>query len=95
MYRKEQSYQTTKDRDRLKKLEKMKYNYFLIDFFFCVPVNSLGHVGKLPPFYGTFTKNKDVMTSNKFLKYNHPTKPQKAYTYEWFDFNHFPWQAQT
>ena len=45
----------------------------------------------LPPYYGTFTQNEDVMTSNKCLKYNHPTKPQMSYTYEWFDLNHFSW----
>ena len=28
---------------------------------------------------------KNVMTSNKCLKYNHPTKPQKAYMWERFD----------
>ena len=27
----------------------------LIDLWFSVPVNSYGHVGMLPPFYGTFT----------------------------------------
>ena len=43
-----------------------------------VPVNSYGHVGTLPPFYGTFTQIEDVITSNKGLKYNHPIKPQKA-----------------
>ena len=31
-----------------------------------VPVNSKGHVGRLPPFYGTFTQNEDVM-KNKDL----------------------------
>ena len=44
-----------------------------------------GHVGMLPPFYRTFTQNEDVITSNKCLKYNYPTKTQKAYTYGWFD----------
>ena len=39
-----------------------------------VTVNIKGHVGTLPPFYGTFTQNEDVMISNKCLKYNHPTK---------------------
>ena len=38
-----------------------------------------GHVGMLPPFYRTFTQNEDVITSNKCLKYNYPTKTQKAY----------------
>ena len=43
------------------------------------PVNSYGHVGKMPPFYGTFTQNEDVMISNKCLKCNHTSKPQKAF----------------
>ena len=42
-------------------------------------------------FYGTFIQNEVVMTSNKCLKYNHPTKPQKAYTYGWFDLNQISW----
>ena len=33
-----------------------------------VPVNSYGHVGALPPFYGTLTKNEDGMTTKTFLK---------------------------
>ena len=49
----------------------------------------LGHVGMLPPFYRTFTQNEDVITSNKCLKYNYPTKTQKAYTYGWFDLKCF------
>ena len=48
-----------------------------------------GHVGMLPPFYRTFTQNEDVITSNKCLKYNYPTKTQKAYTYGWFDLKCF------
>ena len=44
-----------------------------------------GHVGMLPPFYRIFTQNEDVITSNKCLKYNYPTKTQKAYTYGWLD----------
>ena len=43
----------------------------------------------LPPFYRTFTQNEDVITSNKCLKYNYPTKTQKAYTYGWFDLKCF------
>ena len=39
----------------------------------------------------TFTQNKDVMTSNKCLKYNHSTKPQNAYMYGWFDWDHVSW----
>ena len=48
-----------------------------------------GHVGMLPPFYRTFTQNENVITSNKCLKYNYPTKTQKAYTYGWFDLKCF------
>ena len=36
-------------------------------------VNSKSHVGTLPPFYETLTQNEDVMTSNTYLKYNHPS----------------------
>ena len=43
--------------------------FFLICLFVClcevilyVPVNNNGHVGTLPPFYGTFTQHKDGMT---------------------------------
>ena len=50
---------------------------FLFDFMLNVPIKSKGHVGTLPPFYGTFTQSEDVMTSNKCFKYNHPTKPQR------------------
>ena len=39
-----------------------------------VPVNSQGHVGTLPTFYGTFTQSENVITSNVCLKYNHLTK---------------------
>ena len=39
-----------------------------------VPVNSQGHVGTLPTFYGTCTQSEDVMTSNMCLKYSHLTK---------------------
>ena len=39
----------------------------------------------------SFTQNEDVMTSNKCLKYNHTTKPQKGYMYGWFDLNHVSW----
>ena len=43
----------------------------LFELMFNVPVNSYGHVGTLPLFYGTFSQNEDVMTSNKYFKYNH------------------------
>ena len=65
----------------------------LVQIFFClnlfelmlyVPVNSQGHVGTLPPHYGTFTQNEDVMTSNKCLKYP-SNQAKKAYMYGRFD----------
>ena len=40
-----------------------------------------GHVGMLPSLYGTFTQNEDVMTSNKYLKYNHLTKALRLRAY--------------
>ena len=49
----------------------------LFELMLYVPVRSLGHIGTLPPFYGTFTQNEDVVTSNKRLKYNHQSKPQR------------------
>ena len=49
----------------------------LFELVLYVLVNIQGHVGTLPPFYGTFTQNEDVMTSYKCLKYNHPTKPKR------------------
>ena len=63
----------------------------LFELMFNIPVNSCGHFGTLPPFYGTFTQNEAVMTSNKCLKYKHPTKPQNAYTYGWCDLNYISW----
>ena len=64
--------------------------FVLFELTLYVPVNSSGHVWTLPPLYGTFTQNEDVMTSNTCLKYNHPTKPQRLIIYiyymcEWFD----------
>ena len=34
----------------------------LFELMLNVLVNRYGHVGMLPPIYGTFTQNKDVMT---------------------------------
>ena len=46
---------------------------FLFVCLFELMLNRKGHVGTLPTFCGTFTQNKDVMTSNECLKYNQPT----------------------
>ena len=49
---------------------------FLFELMLYIPVNSNGHVGMLPPFYGTFTQHLDVMTLKMcFFQYNNPTKP--------------------
>ena len=40
----------------------------LIDLWFGVPVNSYGHVGMLPPLYGTFTHYKNVIAIIMRLK---------------------------
>ena len=42
----------------------------LFELVLYVSVNSYGHVGTLLPFYGNFTQNENVMTSNKGLKKN-------------------------
>ena len=64
-------------------------NHFIFEFFiherkcvfvylmFYVLVNSYDHVRTLPPFYGTFIQNKDVMASKKCLKHSHTPKPQR------------------
>ena len=40
----------------------------LFELMLYVPVNSYGHVGTLPPLYGTFTQNEGVMTYSKRLQ---------------------------
>ena len=50
-------------------------NLCLFELICKVLVNSYGHVGTLPPFYRTFTPNKDVVTSKKCFKFNQPSKP--------------------
>ena len=53
------------------------------------PSQQLRSFGTLPPFYRNLPNI--MMTYNKCLKYNNPPKPQKVYTYGWFDMNHFSW----
>ena len=38
-------------------LHNIGVDYCLFEFMLNVSVNSYGHVGTLPPFYGTFTQN--------------------------------------
>ena len=38
-------------------------------------VNSYCHIETLTPFYGTFARKSDAMTSEQCFKYNHPSKP--------------------
>ena len=52
---------------RFKKKE-MGAGICLIVLWFSVPVNSYGHVGMLPPLYGTFTHYKNVMAIIMRLK---------------------------
>ena len=59
-------------------------DFCLFELMRYVPVNSQCHVGTLPPLYGTFTQNEDVMTFNKCLKYA-SNQAKKAYRYEGFD----------
>ena len=68
-----------------------KFLVGLFELMLYIPVNSHGHVGTLPPFYGAFTRNEDVMTSNKCFTYN-PTKLKPIrLIYGWFEMNHFTW----
>ena len=57
-----------------------------------IPVNSYGHVGTLPPIYGTFTH---VITLKMFFKLIITTqvshKGLYMYMYGWFDLNHLSW----
>ena len=39
------------------RLQPLYFSYFLFDLMLNIPANSYGHVGTLPPFYGTFTQN--------------------------------------
>ena len=39
----------------------------LFELMLNIPDNIYGYHGMLPPFYGTFTQNEDVMTYNKCL----------------------------
>ena len=64
----------------------------LYELMLCVPVNSYGHVGTLPPFYGTFTPNQDVMTSKKCFEYITQVtfKPLRLFFYVRMVCEHFP-----
>ena len=48
---------------------------FLFELMLNIPVTAKHHVATFIPFYGTFTKNEDIMISKKCFKYNHPCKP--------------------
>ena len=68
---------------------------YLFDLVLCVSVSSNGHVGRLPPFYGTFTPNQDVMTFKNCFKNNDPTKPKRLICMDGLTLITFPGQAQT
>ena len=56
----------------------------LFELMLNVPDNSKVHVGTLPPFYGAFTQNEDIMSW-------HLTSANKG-LYVWMvDLNHFSW----
>ena len=47
----------------------------LFDLLFYVPVNSCGHVGTFPPFYGTFTQHWGCYVTIKMcIEFNHPSE---------------------
>ena len=47
----------------------------LIEMILYVPVNSYGHIGTLPPFYGYGTSVHPETASNLTPGFNHPSKP--------------------
>ena len=61
-----------------------KFDFFLFELILYVPVNGYGHVGMLPPFYGTLTLHDDIMTSKKCSNAN--TQVSHKCLYVWMDF---------
>ena len=78
---------------RLYRVNDTRWNFVcLCELMLYVLVNSHGHVGMLPLFYGTCTQNEIVMTSNKCFKYNHPSKPEKGLIHiDGLTLGHFSW----
>ena len=62
--------------DLLQEAERHSSNC-LFELMLYATENSYGHVGTLSPFYGTFTQNKDAITSKLCFKYNHPSEPER------------------
>ena len=54
-------------------------------------VNSYFHIETLTPFYGTFARKSDVMTSKQCFKYNHPSKPLRLIRMDGLILKHFSW----
>ena len=63
----------------------LPYAVVLFDFELMLNslVNSYCHIETLTPFYGTFARKSDAMTSKQCFKYNHQSKPQRLNG--WFD----------
>ena len=54
-------------------------------------VNSYCHIEMLTPFYGTFARKSDAMTSKQFFKYNHTSKPLRLIRMDGLILKHFSW----
>ena len=82
---------------QLYRVNDTRWNFVcLFELMLYIPVNSHGHVGMLPPLYGTCTQNENVMTSNKCFNYNHPSKPEKGLIHiDGLTWATFPGHAQT
>ena len=56
-------------------------------------VNSYCHIETLTPFYGTFARKSDAMTSEQCFKYNHPSKPLRFIRMDDLILKHFSWSG--
>ena len=56
-------------------------------------VNSYCHIETLIPFYGTFARKSDAMTSKQCFKYNHPSKPLRLIRMDGLILKHFSWSG--
>ena len=56
-------------------------------------VNRYCHIEKLTPFYETFSRKSDPMTSKQCFKYNHPSKPLWLIRMDGLILKHFSWSG--
>ena len=73
----------------------LPYAVFLFDFELMLNslVNSYCHIETLTPFYGTFARKSDAMTSKQCFEYNHPSKPLWLIRMDGLILKHFSWSG--